>query len=327
MEGLQGTLPVLSSAVREVMAAISVSADRSKALVGEREIEAETPRELRRLLSEAVYDVFHSGQGDGKVPTRLRDADLEARFAAVVPHAEITTRAVARSEAERDSQGNVRILVEREGVRFWAPESVLTGPAAPGEGAGPKPGDVLTISMPSMRPGLSPGFFLVDGSTPRKGGRGVLRLYINVRNVDDAVRVWGATLALLEERGLPYRAKVLSAPELYPRRDAVVVYLDDEVSHTAPLLAAEIGDMPGLGTETSAFVEALRPGIATAWEPADPHSGRQGLSFGQHRASVLATALVDSADEPDEAEATVVRRFAEAGIDPANPARNLPPAA
>lgn len=323
---------MLSPDVLEVMRRINVSADRSAARVGERETEAETPRELRRILSEAIYDVFHSGQQDAKIPTRLRDPALEARFAAVVPHADITTSAVARSGAEQDDKGNTRVLVEREGVRFWAPEGVLAavdGQPADAEvkASDVRPGDVVRLRMPSARPGLSPGFFLVDGSTPRRGGRDVLRLYVNVTNVDDAIGVWGAALSFLEERGLPYRAKVLSAPELYPRRDALVVYLDGELAYIAPELAAALGDLPGIGADTSSFVEELRPGIATAWEPTDPHSGRQGLSFGQHRASVLATALVDSSDTPDTAERTVVERFTEAGIDPANPARNLPSAA
>ena len=77
------------------------------------------------MLAESIYDVFHSGQQDGKVPTRLRDPDLEVRLAAAVPHAEITTRAVVRSAAEQDGKGNTRVLVEREGVRFWAPDSAL----------------------------------------------------------------------------------------------------------------------------------------------------------------------------------------------------------
>ncbi|NWF28194.1 hypothetical protein HW130_18295 [Streptomyces sp. PKU-EA00015] len=314
---IRGTNELLSSDVRAVMQRISVSADRSKAVVGEREIEAETPRELRRLLAEAIYDVFHSGQGHGKVPTRLRDDELEVRLAAAVPHKEIATRALARSSAESDDKGNVRVLVEREGVRFWAPEAALRNTEV-------REGEVVELTMPSVRAGLSPGFFLVDGSVPRKGDRDVLRVYVNVRTVDDAVRVWGATLTFLEDRGLPYRAKVLSAPELYPRRDAVVVYLDAEYAHAAPELARRVRELPGLGTDVSCFTEELCPGVATAWEPADPHSGRQGLSFGQHRASVLASALVDSADVREEAERTVAEQFTQAGIDPAHPARNLP---
>ncbi|MFF6774194.1 T3SS effector HopA1 family protein [Streptomyces sp. NPDC012637] len=315
---------MLASSVREVMDKISVAADRSKAVVGEREIEAETPRELRRLLSEAIYDVFHSGQEPGRVPTRLRDEGLEARLAAVVPHREIVTLARVRSAVETDDKGGSRILVEREGVRFWIPLAAVRT-------ADPVEGEVAEVTLPSARAGLSPGFFLVDGSRQRRGGQGVLRVYVNVANVDDVVGVWGAALTFLEDHGLPYRAKVLSAPELYPRRDAVVVYLDAEHAQAAPDLAAHVGGLPGVRADVSAFTEELRPGVATAWEPADPHSGRQGLSFGQHRASVLATALVDSAGAPDAgpgtAERTVVEQFRQAGIDPAAPARNLTPSA
>ena len=63
-----------------------------------------------------------------------------------------------------------------------------------------------------------------------------------------------------------------------------------------------------------AFVRRLAPGVGTAWEPSDTHPGRQGLSFGQHRATVLAAALVDAAgDDPVD---HIVTAFRDAGIDP-----------
>jgi hypothetical protein len=298
----------LAPAVRAAVDAVVVAPDRTSATVQGRHLEADTPRELRRLLAESLYNTFHSGQPDGPVPTRLRDPALERRFVECLPHERITTKARACGETDGD-----RVLVEREGVRIWAPADLLD----PSE---PAAGEIVRLRMPSHRAALSPGFFLVDGSRPRRGGRDVRRVYINVTGVDDAVRVWGHVLAFLEGRQVPYRAKVLSARELYPRRDAVVVYLDGPDEHLAPEVAGLVADLPGVGADVSAFVRPLGPGVGTAWEPTDTHPGRQGLSFGQHRATVLAAALVDGAG-PDVVD-RVVTAFEEAGIDPEDPSKN-----
>jgi hypothetical protein len=305
----------LAPALRDAVRRIRVAPDRTTAVIGGREIVADYPRELRRLLAESIYNVLHSGQPDGLVPTRLRDDALEERFIAAVPHRRIEVRAIARSTVQQDPTGRRRLLVEREGLRIWVPVDAVTS-------TGYAPGEPVSLAVPPWRAALSPGFFLVDGSKPRDTAHGVLRVYLNLRDVEHAVGAWGQVLTRLEERGVPYRAKVLSARELYPRRDAIVVYLGRQWQHTATDLADLARSLPGTGTETSAFVERIGPGVGTAWEPVDGKSGRQGLSFGQHRATVLAAALVEAAGDLERADSLIVSRFLEAGIDPANPARN-----
>jgi hypothetical protein len=305
----------VSPAVRDVIQAIRVAENRLTAWIDDREIVADTPREMRRLLSNGIYNVFHSGQPDAHVPSQLRDSGLEAKFAEAVPHRDITVPARVLSEPVQDADGAVGQLVGRDGVRFWAPQSAVRAADA-------MPGDIVDLVVPSVRPALSPGFFLVDGSRQQVGGAGVLRVYIHIGEVQQAVAVWRETLCYLEREAVRYRAKVLSAAKFYPRRDAVVVYLNGGQQHIAGELAQHIGHLAGIEPGVSAFTEQLCPGIATAWEPTDTHPGRQGLSFGQHRASVLAAALVEAATDPDRTEHIVVRHFNEAFIDPANPARN-----
>ncbi|WFE30315.1 T3SS effector HopA1 family protein [Solwaraspora sp. WMMD791] len=306
----------LAESVREAVRQIRVSADRTTAVVGGREITAGFPRELRRLLAESIYNVLHSGQPDGQVPTRLRDDALERRLIAAVPHRQIEIRAVARSAVGHDAAGNPRILVEREGLRIWVPPTALTSTHH-------APGEPVSLTVPPWRAALSPGFFLVDGSRQRDPGRRVLRVYLHLVDVDHAVQAWGQVLNHLEAHQVPYRAKVLSARELYPRRDAIVVYLTDDHVHVATDLAGLARTLPGTAPQTSVFTDRLAPGVGTAWEPVDTVAGRQGLSFGQHRATVLAAALVEAADDLTRVDPLIVQRFTEAGIDPANPARNL----
>jgi len=70
--------------------------------------------------------------------------------------------------------------------------------------------------------------------------------------------------------------------------DALVVYLDADGWRALPELAEAAADGPGVGGDVSAFCRRLRPGVAVAWEPEDDRPAMRGLSFGQHRAGVLA---------------------------------------
>jgi hypothetical protein len=60
-----------------------------------------------------------------------------------------------------------------------------------------------------------------------------------------------------------------------------------------------------------------------AWEPADPRPGRRNLSFGEHRANVLAEALISQIlHKRDKSRETVVMEaLIDASIDPRNLAR------
>jgi hypothetical protein len=91
-------------------------------------------------------------------------------------------------------------------------------------------------------------------------------------------------------------------------------------------IAQRIGDMAPLGPEVSVFTERVGPGVAVAWEPSDRRPTMRGLSFGEHRARATAEGLVRHAASHDGGTAaeSVRLALAEAGIDPAHPARNLP---
>ncbi|UQA94434.1 T3SS effector HopA1 family protein [Streptomyces halobius] len=292
-------------------AAVHVAPDRSWATVGERRIEAETPRELRRLLSDALYHELHAGLSleNGSLPFRLRDAAFEAELAKGVPHRRTTARGLVR-ETGRNAHvvdlGGVRVRVPAD--RVHADGTVSTG-------------SVVDVVNTSMRPGLSPGFFLVEGERPHRSAD-LLRVYLHITEWTAARTVWQTALEHLEARQCTYRAKVVSSKLLYPRRDALVVYLDERDAHAARGLAEAVGDLPGLGTETSVFTRRLRPGVAMAWEPRDTSPGMGSLSFGQHRASVLAKALVETADRPGSFAEVLHDRLVEANIDPADPSRN-----
>ncbi|MFB9532823.1 T3SS effector HopA1 family protein [Nonomuraea roseola] len=292
--------------------------DELSATVEDRLVEGADVRDLQARLSVALYEVYHAGQREsGPPPRRLRDPELERRLADGMPHRRITVRVTRLPEPARDTERGREVLVVRDGVRVWVPEAIVR--VADED-------TLLTVS--ACRPAISPGFFLVHGSVIRSrettvGRAPLLRVYMHLDSADQAVGVWPDVLGHLESRVVPYQAKVLSAASLFPRRDALVVYLAASEAGLAREIADVVSGRHEVPSPTSAFVERLAPGVGVAWEPADPRRSRQGMSFGQHRAAVTAQALLDSAQTGVALEEALGERLREAGVDPVNPARNI----
>ncbi|GAA3379893.1 T3SS effector HopA1 family protein [Streptomyces racemochromogenes] len=254
----------------ELLSDVRVHPGIRGARVGDRDITADTAGRLRQKLITALYETFHVGHAFAEErPRTYRDPLFEELLGAATPHD--TTMAAARLD------GDGLVLVD--GVRVRVPEPDVAGPR---------------VRMPARRPGLSPGFFLVDGSRGHSSRRPLLRVYVHLRTPEEAVRTWGEVLRALERDGVPYRAKVTSSRRLFPRRDGLVVYLGEDAWHGASVVADAVPrpDAPRLTAPTSSFAQELAPGIAIAWEPEDTRPGMRGMSFGQHRAAAVADALL-----------------------------------
>lgn len=288
-----------------------------RAWVDGREIEAESTRQLRRLLANALYEELHTGRPpeDSPPPFRVRDLDYEQQLANVVPHPETITQAQLHKVVADADQAPSAALVTLEGLKVWVPYDRLrvTGQ--------PTVGELVTVANDPRRPALSPGFFLVQGTRPHRS-RTLLRTYVHIVDPRHTASLWGQVLELLESAQVAYRAKVLSNPTLYPRRDSLVVYLDPAHAGFAHRIAEVADGAPGTAAETSCFTQRLAAGVAIAWEPADDRPGMSGLSFGQHRATVVAEALIEAAHTGQPLEELLRAELRAANIDPDDVSRN-----
>lgn len=298
---------------------IDVEPGALKATTGSDTLEADNAPALSKRLAAELYQTMHVGRTESPSarPRTYRDRDLDRLFTDAMPHTRTQISAVIHEHRPEQDQ----TIAELGGLRVRVPSSVLTTPpphTLPGQ---------ATVSLPAARPGLSPGFFLADGSRGMERAGDALRLYVHLTRPDAAPAVWGRTLSILEEARLPYRAKISSSPHLYPRRDALVVYLGPRAWSAVPLLAAELKDLDGVGPSTSPFTAEVAPGVALAWEPSDRRPGRKGKSFGEHRTAILAEALVLHATLPPQdrptIEETIAGAFLDASVDPLDPSRNL----
>lgn len=320
---------VLDGALEEVLAAVSLTAEGTGVYLGDREVRADQPRQLRQRLGTALYETFHAGHAFGDKPGILhRDMVLESKLAEVVPH---TTTPVAAQPVpaqplddrpvddqpvdDQPAAGDPVVLLG--GVRVRLPTGAL--PAGPGS----RQRAQVALDLPTSRPRLSPGFFLVDGSRGSCGPGPLLRLYLHLVEPAPAVEVWKVVLECLEEQGVPYRTKITSSRRLLPRRDGLVVYLGPESWHAVPAVVQAV-PTTAVGASISAFAHVLAPGVALAWEPDDGRPGRKNSSFGQHRSLAIAEGIMDSVEDGDlsRLHTHVFTRLNESGIDPSALFRN-----
>ncbi|MFC9127687.1 T3SS effector HopA1 family protein [Streptomyces sp. NPDC057099] len=307
----------------DALLGIRISADLRTASAGGHTTEPGEPDELRPRLAALLYDVVHSGRPHGeKTRLSLRDPALEQELRAAVPHRTVRRPATLLPPRRTTPDLAPGVLVDLNGVRVMVPPEAVSGPEAP----------ATTVAVASARPALSPGFFYVCGSNEPTSDDQLLRVYVHLTDPRLAAPVWAAVLEVLEDTGATYHAKALSSPSLYPRRDALVVYLGRRSWAACHTVAATVRDLPGIAPGTSAFTHRLAPGAAIAWEPDDTRPGMATMSFGQHRANALAEAAVRAAHEGFDpaapqsrtALATVLAEVCHtAGIDASAPFRSL----
>lgn len=337
------TVDGLNRRLADAIALVDLAPDGLSARIADREITADTPAGLRDRLAVLIYEHLHAGRPEREesMPRSLRDGHLERLLHEATPHRSTPHRARLCGLHE-----NLPV-VEIDGIRVCIPEAdaekgattdsphaTVTSPAlsvaADLRETAARPatadGDThVTVYIPAARPALSPGFFLADGSLGRPAKGAVLRLYTHVTEVGYAPGVWRTVLTALEEARVPYRAKISSSPLLYPRRDALVVYLGADALHAVDTVREAVHDIPGLGAQTSPFADEIAPGFAAAWEPDDNRPGHRAMSFGEHRSAAVAAGLTAHRLTPTHpsAAAAVAAALTEAGVDPAHPARSL----
>ncbi|MFD0007867.1 T3SS effector HopA1 family protein [Streptomyces sp. NPDC127178] len=307
----------IADRVRQALTAVEVTStgDSTAYRVGDTEFQSESLGVFRGKLSATLYDTLHSGRDSQQQrPRSIRNHAFEDQLAAATPHQH--TKGTGRYAGRLEGSGD--ILVNLRSLRIkLAPENVQ----AP---AHPQVGDPVQLRLPALRPALSPGFYLADGPSGPPPAGPLLRLYVHLTEPDAAAAAWKACLLMLTRWGVRYRAKIVSAPWMYPRMDALVVYLGHDAWRAVPDLGAALALLPGKGTATSVLASPLAPGISYAWEPDDSRAGRIGMSFGQHRCAALADGLLAEATDPGMTrEAALVQVLQDANIDPHAPERNV----
>jgi hypothetical protein len=197
-----------------------------------------------------------------------------------------------------------RVHVRRDGVVF-ATTARGDGRRTAGESPTPRR---LTVRVPSVRVGWSPGYFMFHGQ--RAGTRPPARparFYWNT-TASQAPRLVKALGASLSRAGFGFTIKALADPRAYDRCDAVVVISDRRAIALVMALAERLaasGDWKRSDL-TPAFTLPLLAGLGYADAP------KGGESFGQNRCALVAGAIVKSHRQGDRGMAARLDRVREA---------------
>lgn len=268
---------------------------------------------LAQNLSAIIYHDLHAGITNQNQTAKafLVDEALERQVLEASPRRVRRRRAVYIGTDPQD-----RHLLDLDGVRVHYSGQDLPSACTPG--------DLVHIEASLTRPRLSPGFCLTESSERLFAALGpILRIYLHLSAKKEAPSRWRAALDILDAMDVPYRAKVLTASAMYPRHDALVIYLSrpafSRVFELGLLLAS---DEPA-GAAASPFTRQIAPGVGIAFEPADSRSLYLHQSFGQHRSQVVAEAVVQALQTGEPVRDALTRLAQMALIDLENPWRNI----
>jgi HopA1 effector protein family len=285
----------MARVVEAIASSVHLDLERRTVTVGAAESHHAERRDLLRDLGTYIYSAFHVGHphedgpaGEGR--DEAYEEELVARYADRTTVRQVDVHEVSRDEA----------IVTYLGLRVRVPLDTVK-----------ISGGVASLPIPLISPALSPGFALARGPVDLAQGDPTVRVYFAARSRETGTVIFDRVLAALAGRQR-WHAKVASQTAVYPRSDAVTVYLDASEVSAIPLLLKATGDSRDVKAPRSWFALPLEAGASLAWDPQ-----KRGVSFGQHRARVIAQILMAQAEgtwSSREMRSTCLDK----GIDPDN---------
>ncbi|MEU2030508.1 T3SS effector HopA1 family protein [Nocardia amamiensis] len=305
---------VVSDRILDLAKSIDVSADGTNATFLSEQFTAQNAAVLSGKLWPVVYQRSHVGAPISTPMRSLRDVEFSEKLSSSWSvQREISVPIVNRASDKS-------IIVDLAGVKWRIPQGhdALVGESD----------HTANIAIDAVHRGVSPGFALASSAKPLSNRGPLLRLYGRIDDPAEAPKIWAHLLNFLENENFPWRAKICSIRSLYPRNDAVVVYLPRAGWRRAQSCADVLQVTAALGVQTSPFTRPLTAGVSCAFEPSDARPAYQRLSFGQHRARICTEAVVEHAStnsSMDDADlATTLQTHCIAGeIDTYDFSRNL----
>lgn len=308
---------VLTATFADVLRAQDITVNRTgtQAVLNNHTINADSPAELRAQLAAMIYSSYHIRHPQDPTAPQSQvlqaDAELAEKLLAALPQRTLT-RTVTAEQLQPGAHPDQYVLPV-DGIKVIITEDVLIRTAD---------GAIAGVRFPSWRTRTTPGYLLTFSQQPICTGP-VERIYIACDDAAQTLARWGRLLPKLAEANIGYQAKALSTRAAHPRTDAIVIYVGQADLHLACELAvqATLADAPA-HVMTSLFTRQINPDVSMAAEPSDTRTAYRNLSFGQHRARVLADALIRTGTENRQLVDTWTAEATAALIDPHQPGRN-----
>ena len=202
-------------------------------------------------------------------------------------------------------------IIKAEETRIL-PVSALQIPA----GSHLNPAQSVTVTFPKEDRMRQPSFYYVFSNEHINLAGRITRIYWNI-SANGAPHLVNSITQKLNRYNIPFLFKCLNHPSLYFRRDAAVLYIEDEMMHIVSLILPEIYEAvkDHLDEDVPLFAYKYKNGIGIAESP------RSQESFGMNRMSAIATALFTAGPYEDKIKASANALYAK-GINPLTPYLN-----
>jgi hypothetical protein len=184
----------------------------------------------------------------------------------------------------------------------------------------PTIGTIVTIKLPKEDRYRQPTFYYVFSNQNISDFSKKTRIYWNINSAGASLLIACITQKL-NYYNIPFIFKCLSHPDLYFRRDAAVLYIENQalvmVMELLPAIIEVVKDY--LEEDVPLFAYKFKKGIGIAEDP-DTNE-----SFGMHRMAMVAETIIDNIPNKYTAEnmvAQIAIHFEKKGINPATPFLN-----
>jgi HopA1 effector protein family len=181
-------------------------------------------------------------------------------------------------------------------------------------GMAPQIGSQVSIRAPCEALDVQPGYYFAFGETLDElaDQLSLSRLYFHCP-AQNAAPLVGELTGALNRFQTPFQLKTPTAPALYGRTDAAVLYVAQRYFAIAARVVAQIRQKIRLEASTPLFTKTLWPGIGAAVEPGS------GESFGSHRCRLAAEGIVNAWRQGEQGVAArlaaIGQRFGSEGLD------------
>jgi hypothetical protein len=182
----------------------------------------------------------------------------------------------------------------------------------------PRVGESVSIRAPREALNVQPNYYFAFGETLDEPSNqlSLARLYFHC-GADAAVLLLERLSRQLNVFQTPFQLKMPTAPILFGRTDAAVLYIGVRYFPIAAQIIALARDGISLADPVPLFTKRLWRGVGVAMD-----SGT-GESFGMHRCRLAAEGIVNAwragSKDPSARQTAVAARFAAAGLDLARP--------
>jgi HopA1 effector protein family len=277
---------------------------------------AEPPDQLVKAIQATLYDRCYARRLSGPEAEPVRATATDPDFVRRLGEANASRERWDKGWVIHGLGPNGQVFVRKGDRERAAMPGAFISEAV--MGMAPQIGASVSIRAPREALDAQPGYYFAFGETLDElaDQLSLARLYFHC-GADAAILLLNRLSRRLNEFQTPFQLKLPTAPALYQRDDAVVLYIGVRYFPIVAKIVAQARSEISFADPAPLFTKPLWRGIGAAVDPGN------GESFGMHRCRLAAEGIVDAwragSEDLTARHAAVAARFTRAELDLGRP--------